>query len=137
MLTQTPSPTDRASFNDALHAIQADHATMRHLADIAVSQPELCADVTLSLMDAMAAHEKTEAGLFPLPFLTRTPEAVVASALRARRRCEDYTSGDFRRRNANSVAALFVEALLDHLDAEEAWLADEWNQKNERLWTSI
>jgi hypothetical protein len=130
-------PQDRVSFNSALEAIHAEHAAMRRLADVASSRPELCADVTLSLADAMAAHERSEAGLFPLPFLTRTPEAVVSSAIRARRHCEDYTGGDFRRRDPHAVAALFIEALLAHLDAEDAWLADEKAQKNERLLTAI
>jgi hypothetical protein len=137
MIATPATPKDRPSFNTALAAIHAEHAAMRRLADVASSQPELCADVALSLADAMAAHEQSEAGLFPLPFLTRTPEAVVSSAIRARRHCEDYTGGDFRRRDPHAVAAQFIEALLAHLDAEDAWLADEKARKNERLWTAI
>lgn len=137
MNANTATPQDRVSFNNALATIHAEHAAMRRLADVASSQPELCADVTLSLADALAAHERSEAGLFPLPFLTRTPEAVISSAVRARRHCEDYTGGDFRRRDPNVVAAQFIEALLAHLDAEDAWLAEEKAQKNERLWTAI
>ncbi len=137
MTAYSTIPTDRASFNSALAAIHADHATMRHLADVAASQPELCPDVTLSLVDAMAAHERNEAGLFALPFLTRTPEAVITSAAGARRRCQEYTDGNFSHRDTNAAATLFVEALLAHLDAEEVWLAREKAQKNERLWTAI
>jgi hypothetical protein len=135
--TQTQTPTDRASFNNALAAIHADHATLRRLATCATRQPELSTDAILSLVDAMAAHEQTEASLFSLPFLTRTPETVTSSAARARRRCLEYTSGNFDLPDSTTASALLVEALLLHLAAEEGWLAHEMAEKNERLWTSI
>lgn len=130
-------PNDRAAFNNALATLHAEHATMRHLAACALRQPELCTDATLSLVDAMTAHERTEATLFALPFLTRMPEAVSISAVRAHRRGQEYTAGEGARTGPNSAAALFIEALLAHLATEEDWLAYEKAQKIERLWTSI
>lgn len=137
MIANTPIPNDRASFNGALAALRAEHATMRRLAACAARGAGFSTDDTLSLADAMLAHERTEAGLFALPFLSRTPPAVTASAARARQRCLEYTSGDFRLPEADVAAALFVEALLAHLTAEESWLAQEKAAKNERLWTAI
>jgi hypothetical protein len=136
MIADTPMPADRTSFNAALAVLHAEHATMRHLAACALRGPGFSTDDTLSLADAMLAHERTEAGLFALPFLTRTPPAVTASAARARQRCQEYLSGDFRLPEADA-AGLFVEALLAHLTAEETWLAEEKAAKNERLWTAI
>lgn len=137
MIANIPTPTDRASFNGALSAILSDHATLRHLADCAVRGSGYSADDTLSLADALAAHEKAEATLFSLPFLTRTPEEVTSSAARAHRRCKEYTSGNFDQPNPDAAAELFIDALLAHLAVEEAWLAREKKRKYERLWTSI
>lgn len=136
MIANTLTPKDRAEFNRAMDDILADHATLRHLADCASRKSGISTDEMLSLADAMIAHERTEARLFSLPFLTRTPEEVNITAAKARRRCIEYTSGDYLR-DGSSAAGLFVEALLAHLAAEEAWLAHEKALKHERLLTSI
>lgn len=133
MTADTISPTDRASFDKAMAAILSDHATLRHLAVAASKRSGFSADDALSLADAMAAHESAEARLFDLPFLTRTPESVTATATRAHQLCLDYTSGNFRLPDPSAAAALFVDALLAHLAAEEAWLAHEREHQNERL----
>jgi len=136
MTDNMPTPTDRASFDNALAAVLADHATMRHLAATATRQPAaISADDMMSIAEIMNTHELVEARLFALPFVTRTPEAVLSTATRARRRCLEYTSGSFRLPDSNAAAALFVEALLTHLTAEEAWFAQEKEHQNERLHT--
>ena len=127
------SPTDRTSFDSAMTAVYAEHATLRRLAAGASKQPGYSADDALSLADAMTAHESAEDGLFPLPFLTRPPRAVAATAAEARRRCDQYVSGDYRLANPGVAIALFVDALLAHLAVEEAWLADENEHQKERL----
>ncbi len=138
MITDTPpSPTDRASFDSAITAVLAEHTTLRRLAIAATKQSGFSADDTMSLADAMTAHESIEARLFALPFLTRPPESVTSTGAQARRRCLDYTSGNFRLPNPSDAAALFVDALLAHLAAEEAWLAHEEEDHHERLLHAI
>jgi hypothetical protein len=136
MLTATPTPPERTVFNGAMDALRADHATLRHLAECA-SRAGFPADDVLSLADAMATHERAEAALFSLPFLARTPETVSASAARTHRLCHEYLTGDFELPDPGSAAARFVEALLDHLAVEDAWLAQQRELKNERMWTAI
>lgn len=133
MTPNTAVPTDRAAFDGALVAIRADHATLRHLAIAASRKPAFSADDALSLADAMTTHENAEAQLFALPFVTRPPQTVTATAARAHRRCIEYTSGNFHLPDAGAAAALFVDALLAHLAAEEAWLAHEQEHQHERL----
>ncbi len=133
MTPNTPSPTDRASFNRAMTDIRSEHATLRRLAAATTRPSRFSADAAMSLADAMTAHENTEARLFALPFLTRPPKTVTATAARAHQRCHEYTSGNFRLPDPHTAAALFVEALLAHLAAEEAWLAHEEEHQNERL----
>jgi len=133
MTAHTAAPNDRASFNLAINAILADHATMRRLAAVAARGPHFSADDIMSLADAMTAHEKTEAELFALPFITRPPAAVGASAANAHRRCREYTSGNTRVPEAAAAATLFVDALLAHLEVEDAWLAQEREHESERL----
>ncbi|OHC71108.1 MAG: hypothetical protein A2045_09670 [Rhodocyclales bacterium GWA2_65_20] len=133
MTASTLTPTDRASFNRAMADVLSEHATLRRLAVIASRRSCFCADDAMSLADAMAAHESAEARLFALPFLTRPPESVTATAARASRRCIEYTSGNFRLPDPSAAAALFIEALLAHIAAEEAWLAHEEQYQNERL----
>lgn len=133
----TTTPKDRVEFNSAMADIFAEHSAMRHLADCAARDAGYSADDMMSLADAMVAHERTEARLFALPFLARSPEEVGLTAAKARRRCIEYTSGDYRPLDSNAAAARFIEALLTHLSAEEAWLTHEKQLKNERLWTSI
>jgi hypothetical protein len=106
---------------------------MRHLAECAAREAGYSADDMMSLADAMIAHERTEARLFALPFLARSPEAVNLTAVQARRRCIEFTSGAY----GDAAAARFIEALLAHLSAEEAWLTHEKELKNERMLTSI
>jgi hypothetical protein len=130
-------PTDRAAFDGAINAIFADHAMLRHLADAVVRGPANSADAAMSLADAMAAHESAEARLFALPFLTRPPGAVTSSAARARQRCVEYTSGNYRLPNPEAAAAVLVDALLAHMVVEDAWLAQEQQQHHDRLLKSI
>lgn len=136
MTTNTNTPSDRASFDEAMTAIYADHAMLRHLATVAASKrSDFSADDVMSLAEAMTAHESAEDRLFALPFLTRPPEIVVSTAARARLRCLEYTSGNFHLPDPRAAAALFVDALLAHLSAEEAWLAHEKERQYERMLT--
>jgi hypothetical protein len=127
------TPTDRASFNRALSDILAEHAMLRHLAIAAANPSGHAADDTMSLADAMATHEQTEAGLFALPFVTQPPKTVTATGAQARQRCLEYTSGTFHPKDSSAAATRFIDALLEHLDAEEVWLADEKAYQHERL----
>jgi hypothetical protein len=129
------TPADRAEFNEALAAIRADHAVLRDLATVASRHSDFSADDTLSLADAMLAHENTEARLFALPFVSTPPETVTSTAARARRRCIEYTSGSFHVPDAHAAAALFIDALLTHLAVEETWLAHEDEHQKDRLRT--
>ena len=137
MNAETPSPADRAAFDRALGQIRADHAALRHLAVAVCRRPGRSADNALSLVDAVTAHENAEARLFALPFLTRPPATVTASAARARRRCLEYSTASDRLPNASAAAAVFADALLVHLAVEDAWLAEEAKQHHERLLQSI
>jgi hypothetical protein len=132
-----PIPTDRATFDGAIDTLFAEHATLRHLAEAATKRPDFSADTAMSLADAMNAHESTEARLFALPFLTRPPKSVTVTAARARQRCLDYTAGNFHQQDTVAAASRFVDALLSHLDAEEAWLKREKQQHHERLLKAI
>jgi hypothetical protein len=136
MTANTTFPADRASFDAAITDVLADHAVLRHLA-AETSRSGFAADDAISLADAMISHEITEARLFALPFVTSPPKTVTSTAARARRRCIEYTSGDFRLPTPNAAAALFVEALLAHLAAEDAWLAHESEHQHERMLESI
>lgn len=133
MTPNTFSPTNRAAFNDAMTAVLSDHAMLRSLAVAAAKRPGFSADDAMSLAEAMTAHESAEARLFALPFLTSPPETVTATATRARQRCLEYTSGNFHLPDPSAAAALFIDALLAHLAAEEAWLAHEDEHQKERL----
>jgi len=135
MTPETITPTDRAAFNEALAAIRAEHAMLRDLAAAAAKRADFSADDTLSLADAMLAHENTEARLFALPFVTTPPETVISTAARARQRCIEYTSGSFHVPDAHAAAALFIDALLTHLAVEDTWLAHEDEHQQERLRT--
>jgi len=118
-------PTDRASFDNAINAILDEHNTLRRLALSVSQRPGFSSDDAMSLADAMTAHEETEARLFAMPFVTRPPESVISTGARARRRCQEFTSGDSNLPDPSAAAALFVDALLTHLATEEAWLARE------------
>lgn len=137
MTASTLTPTDRASFDSAMAAVLAEHATLRRLAAAVSKHPDFSSDDTMSLADAVASHEDVEARLFALPFLTRPPKSVTATAAQARQKCLDYTSGNFRVPSAGAAAALFADALLAHLAAEEAWLAREKELYHQRLLANI
>lgn len=127
-------PNDRAAFNAALAEIHHDHAAMRDLAEMAI-RSGFPTDETLSLAEMVTAHERAEARLFALPFVTRPPESVTASAARAQRHCMEYTTGNYHLPDRSAAAALFVENLLAHIAAEDAWLAREDEHQKERLKT--
>jgi hypothetical protein len=130
-----PTPTDRPSFTAALADVLADHATMRRLASNATRHPEaISIDAMMSIADIMATHELFEARLFATPFLTRTPESVLTTTTQVRMRCRDFLTGSHHLPDTNAAAALFVEALLAHITAEEAWLAREQQYRTKHLW---
>lgn len=132
MIANPNSVTDRASFNGAMTAVRADHQVLRRLA-AGTTQRGYRADDAMSLAEAMVAHEAREASLFDLPFITHPPKDVTSTAARARRRCIEFTTGDFKLPDSSAAAALFVDALLAHLAAEEAWFASEDAYEKERL----
>jgi hypothetical protein len=131
--SDTLLPSDRLSFNRAMAEVLHDHATLRHLAEVAGREPDLCTDIALSMADAMISHERAESRLFELPFITLTPDTVASTAARARRRCIEYTSGDCALPDSQLAAALFIDALMAHLAAEEAWFGHENERRKEYL----
>jgi hypothetical protein len=133
MTPNTLTPNDRASFNEAMAGILSDHAMLRRLAAAATAHLGSSVDDAMSLAAAMATHEATEARLFALPFVTRPPELVTTTAERARLRCAEFTSGSYHLPDARAAEALFVDALLAHLAAEEAWLRHEDEHQKDRL----
>lgn len=134
MNPQMPIPNDRAAFNAALAEIHHDHAAMRDLAELAI-RSGFPTDEVLSLAEMVGSHERAEARLFALPFVTIPPESVTASAARAHRHCVEYSTGNYRLPDRGAAAALFVDTLLAHLAAEDAWLAREAEHQKERLKT--
>ncbi len=134
MNPQMSIPNDRAAFNAALTEIHHDHAAMRGLAEMAI-RSGFPTDETLSLAEMVANHERAEARLFALPFVTKPPENVIASAARAQRHCVEYITGDYHLPNRSAAAALFVDNLLAHIAVEDAWLAREDAHQKERLKT--
>lgn len=133
MTPNTLTPDDRASFNEAIASILSEHATLRRLAAATTSHLGGSTDEAMSLAAAMAAHEKTEARLFALPFVSHPPEIVMTTAARAEQRCMEFTTGSYHLPDASAAAALFVDALLAHLAAEEAWLRHEDEHQKDRL----
>jgi hypothetical protein len=133
MTPNTLTPNDRASFNEAMAGILSDHAMLRHLAAATTVHHGTSTDEAMSLAAAMEAHEKTEARLFALPFVTRPPEIVTTTAARAHLRCMEFTTGTYHLPDVRAAAALFVDALLAHLAAEEAWLRHEDEHQKDRL----
>lgn len=133
MINDTPTPSDRSSFNHAMAEVLHGHATLRQLAKVADRVPDLRTDIALSMADVMISHERTEARLFALPFMTITPITVTSTAARARRRCIEYTSGDYILPSSNFAAAQFIDALMAHLAAEEAWFDHEMEHRKEYL----
>ena len=130
-----PTPTDRSSFTAALADVLADHATMRRLASNATRHPgAISIDAMMSIADIMAKHELFEARLFATPFLTRTPGSVLSTTTQVRMRCRDFITGNHHLPDTNAAAALFVEALLTHIAAEEAWFAREQQYRTEHPW---
>lgn len=135
MTPDNVTPADRAAFNEAITSIRADHAVLRDLAKVASLRGGSLADDTMSLADAMLAHESAEARLFALPFVTRPPESVTSTAARARQRCLEYKSGNYHLPDANAAAGVFIDALLTHLAVEDTWLDREDEHQRERLRT--
>lgn len=127
------TPEGRSPFTGLLNVVRADHGILRRLAATVSQRSGFSADSAMTLADAMTEHERTEARLFALPFLSRQPENVASTGDRARQRCLEYTSGNSRLPDPSAAAALFVDALLAHLAAEEAWLELEQEHQNERL----
>jgi hypothetical protein len=133
-MTGNNLPTNgRSPFRGLLDSVLADHAILRHLAVASINPRGFTADNMMSLADAMSAHESAETRLFAHPFLSRQPKTVASTGARARRRCLEYTSGNSHLPDPSAAAALFVDALLAHLAAEEAWLKQEQEHQNERL----
>jgi hypothetical protein len=131
----TITPADRAAFDAAMTAVRADHAVLRDLAVAATRHAPLSTDDTLSLADAMLAHESAETRLFSLPFVSAPPASVISTAARARKCCLEYTTGTFRLPDPHAAAALFIDALLTHLAVEDAWLDHESEHVQERMHT--
>lgn len=129
------TPKDRAAFDQALASIRADHAVLRDLAKAAALRVGFSTDDTMSLADAMIAHEAAEARLFAMPFVTRPPDSVTSTAARARQRCLEYKSGTYRLPTAEAAAGVFIDALLTHLAVEDTWLDHEDEHQKDRLRT--
>lgn len=128
-------PTDRVSFDSAMVTIMSEHAMLRRLATMGSNKEGFTVDDAISLADAVAAHEQTEARLFELPFLPRIPDSVISTGARVRKLSLDVTSEkNARRLDASTV---FAEALLAHVAAEDAWLVHEKELRHERLLKSI
>jgi len=136
MTQDIPVPNDRASFRKAITEVRAEHAVLRHLAEAVSERSVLSTDDVLSLAEAVKNHERSEAILFSLPFLSRPPEAVTKTAAKSQERCEEYLSGRFSRVEAATAASRFVDALLAHIAAEENWLDREDEHQKERLRTA-
>lgn len=135
MTPTTLTPSDRASFNEALAGILSDHAILRRLAAATTAHHGDSTDEAMSLAEAMETHERTEARLFALPFVTRPPEIVMSTAARAHQRCMEFARGTYHLPDTRAAVALFVDALLAHLAAEEAWLKEEDEHQKDRLTT--
>jgi hypothetical protein len=81
----------------------------------------------------METHERIEARLFALPLITRPPEIVMSTAARAHQRCMEFATGTYHLPDTRAAVAVFVDALLVHLAAEEAWLRHEDEHQKDRL----
>lgn len=134
MHASSATPHDRAAFDAALAVLLAQHATLRAVASL-TSREKFAADGVLSLADAVKAHEMNESVLFETPFLTSTPELVRTTSKRLERRCSEYTTSSHGLASHTAAAARFVDALLAHLAAEEAWLKRESEHQKEHMLT--
>lgn len=128
------TPHDRAAFDAALAAVLAQHATLRAIASL-TDREKFAADAVLSLADAVKAHEKHESVLFETPFLTNTPMLVRTTARRVERCCSEYATSRHGLTSPTAAAARFVDALLAHLAAEEAWLKHESEHRKAHMLT--
>jgi hypothetical protein len=133
MPSNTLTPNDRASFNEALAGILSDHETLRRLAAATSSHQGNVTDEAMSLVEALDTHERTEARLFALPLITRPPEIVISTAARAHQRSMEFATGTYHLPDTRAAVASFVDALLAHLAAEEAWLTHEDERQKKRL----
>jgi len=136
MAAYSPTANDRTAFDEAMMSVRADHATLRTLALAVTKNPGFSTDDALSLMSAMESHERSEVRLFALPFMDPPPASVTSTAARAQRRAAEFNSGTPQLPDPKAAAALFVDALLTHLAVEDAWLAQEGQQLEERLRTA-
>jgi len=128
------APRDGAAFDAALAMTRAQHATLRSVAALTIREG-LSTDRVLSLADSVKAHEQSEAVLFETPFMTRTPRLVRTSAERLKQCGADYTTGVHGLASNAASAARFIDALLAHIAAEEAWLSRESAHRKEHLLT--
>lgn len=133
MIPHTQTPVDRAALSEIVAEVRSDHIVLRHLAENVTERSVFSADDALSLADAMVAHERAEARLFTLPDMSQPPELVKFTAEQSHRRREEFVAGTFERTDARTAARRFVDALLAHLAAEEAWLFRERLPRHEGL----
>ena len=134
MYKQPEAPHDGAAFDAALAKLRTQHATLRSVATLTIRE-RLSTDAVLSLADAVKVHELNEAVLFETPFLTRMPRLVRATAERLQRCSSEYTSNNHGLASHTASAARFVDALLTHIAAEEAWLRRESAHRTEHRLT--
>jgi len=134
MYERPEAPHDGAAFDAAIAMVRAQHATLRSVA-ILTTRAGLSTDAVLSLADAVKVHEMDEAVVFETPFVTRTPRLVTTTAERVQRYCSDYTTGRHVLPSRTASAARFVDALLVHIAAEEAWLERECAHRREHMLT--
>jgi hypothetical protein len=127
-------PQDGVAIDEAIAQLRGQHATLRSVATLATREG-LSTDTILSLADAVKVHELDEAVLFETPLLTGTPKLVRTTAERVRRHCSDYTAGGHGMVSREASAARFVDALLAHIAAEEAWLERECEHRREHMMT--
>jgi hypothetical protein len=128
------TPHERTTFDAALGSLLAQHATLRAVATL-TSREGFTTDAVLSLADAIKVHETNESVLFETPFLTRTPKLVRTTPERLQRFCAEYTTGSHGFLSGTVAAERFVDALLSHLVAEEAWLKREDEHRKEHMLT--
>lgn len=133
MFKMDKAPVTRMDAHTAVQALHAEHATLRRLARDAIRRSLYSADETLSTMEFLADHERREAQLFASPFFTRPDGLVTKTAARLQDHYDHYMSGEHSLPDAKTASALFFEALLNHITAEEAWLEREDQYQRERL----
>ena len=134
MYPQNEAPHDGVAFDAALATVREQHAMLRSVATL-TTREGLTTDAVLSLADAVKIHEMEEAVLFDSPFMTRTPKLVRSTAARLQRCASHYLTGGHGLASPDAAAARFVDALLAHIAAEEAWLSRESAHRREHNMT--